>query len=557
MLRSLHIRNLALVREIDVSFGKGLNILTGETGAGKSVLIGSIGAALGGRFDKTMLRPEGDALIECTFEIEPDHLPAIEEAGIVPEEDGTLLIKRRISEQKSVFRIGDETFSAAKVREIAPHLIDIYGQNEYRTLLDERRQLMLIDEYADAYCAPLAAEVKRAYGVHEESLRVLRDLDIGEDERLRRLDLISYEIREIEEASPRTGEDEELETEYRRISNAQKIASSLGNAAMLLSGDEGAADAAGRAVRLLLPLSEYDTALGSIAELTENAEMLLSDAAREIDSYLSGFEYDEERLQTISDRLDTLNRLKRKYGGSIEKVIDALEERQKAAEELSEHERYLRDAKAAEEASRNALAKAAEDLREARKKGAAVFREALIRELRDLNFAQVRFEIAFSEKESIGPDGADRVEFLISFNPGEELRPLRLIASGGELSRCMLGVRTLFAAKEDTGTMIFDEIDAGISGKTAQKVAQKLSRCAQDRQVLAITHLPQIAAMADHHYLIEKRSGADYSETLLYELDNTGSVDELARMIGGEKITPQILSSAAELKTIARKGNTQ
>ena len=553
MLKNLHVRNLALVREVDISFGDGLNIMTGETGAGKSVLIESIAAALGGRISKNMVRQDADyALAELEFVVQGDALKALLAMDFPVDEDGTLLITRRISDGRNTIRVNDESFTAAKLRAAAPYLIDIYGQNEHATLLDPSRQMALLDAYGKERIDPLKSRTASLYREAQEAKKSLAALSMGEDERLRKIDLLSFEAEEIEAASLRTGEDEELEADYRKLANGQKIMEHVQTAHRLSGYEmEGAGDALGNALRSLSGVEELDPELKDLYEHLNEIDSLLNDFNRELSDYIDSFSYDEEMLAETERRLDLVNHLKMKYGGSIPSVLAALETRQ---EELRRLTHYEEEKEAAEKRVRTAekkLFEAALALREERLQTAARFREEVVPQLLALNFAQVDFAIDLREKEECGPGGIDTVEFMISTNPGEARHPLRQIASGGELSRIMLGIKAMFARKEEADTLIFDEIDTGISGRTAQKVAEKLVLVSSERQVLCITHLPQIAAMADHHFLIEKMIGESSSRTVIRELDEEGCETELARMLGGAEVTEQTRRAAAEMKNMA------
>ena len=560
MLKNLHVRNLALVREVDIAFGRGLNILSGETGAGKSVLIESIAAALGGRISKNMVRQDAEyALVELEFSVEKESaVKALKALEIPVMEDGTVLISRRIGEGRSVIRVNDESFTAAKLKSAAPFLLDIYGQNEHQTLQDTGRQLALLDEYGKKELFPLKEMCASLYRLKREAEKQLEALSMNEEERLRRIDLLSYEAGEIEEAALREGEDEDLETEYRRLANGQKIIEAVQNAHAYTGYDmNGAGDAVGMAVRELSQIENLDPDAGNLYQTISEIDSLLNDFNREISDYIDSFSYDEESLVETENRLNVINRLKSKYGGSIKSILDALEERRGQLDAMNHYEEEK--AKAVKQLSKASaeLKTAADELHKARRKTADHFQKEAAAQLMELNFAQADFAIELTEKAECGPNGADAIEYMISTNPGEERRPLRQIASGGELSRMMLGIKAMFAQQEEADTLIFDEIDTGISGRTAQKVAEKLAAVSAERQVLCITHLPQIASMADHHFLIEKEVGEGMTRTVIRELSEEGAVSELARMLGGAQVTEQTQRSAAEMRALSnmfRKG---
>lgn len=560
MLKNLHVRNLALVREVDLTFGDGLNILSGETGAGKSVLIESIAAALGGRVSKNLVRQDAEyALVELEFEVRrPTALKALREMEMPVGADGIVLISRKIGEGRSTIRVNDETFTAARLKAAAPYLLDIYGQNEHQTLQDASRQLALLDEYGKKTVRPLKEKCSSLYRQKKEAEKQLLALSMNEDERLRKMDLLGYEAGEIEEAALIPGEDEELEKEYRKLANGQKIMESVQGAHALTGYDmNGAGDAVGMAVRELSGIGRLDPEAEDLCRMISEIDSLLNDFNREISDYIDSFSYDEERLMETENRLNVLNRLKSKYGGSIESVMKAYEARVEELDTL----RHLEDKKTEAEKqfsdAEKKLKEAADTLHGERRKAADSFEKEAAEQLKELNFAQVDFAIELTEKEDCGENGADAVEFMISTNPGEARRPLRQIASGGELSRMMLGIKAMFAQQEEADTLIFDEIDTGISGRTAQKVAEKLAGVSSGRQVLCITHLPQIASMADHHFLIEKEVGDGQTKTVVRKLSEEGAVEELARMLGGAQVTGQTQRAAAEMKAMSetfRKG---
>ena len=560
MLKNLHVRNLALVEEVDISFGNGLNILSGETGAGKSVLIESIAAALGGRINRNMVRQDADyALVELEFRIEePAALSALRMLEIPIGEDGSILISRRIGEGRSTIRVNDETFTAAKLKTAAPYLLDIYGQNEHQTLQDPGRQLSLLDEYGRKQIFPLKEECATLYKKKKEAEAGLKALSMNEEERLRKLDLLAFEAGEIEDAALVPGEDEELETEYRRLSNGQKIMEAVQAAHSFTGYDmNGAGDAVGMAVRELSQIGSLDPEAENLYQAIEQIDSLLNDFNRDLSDYIDSFSYDEESLMETENRLNVINRLKSKYGGSVERVLKALEDRRREIDTLNRFEEEKAEAEARLAKVSADLEKAADLLHEERSKTAARFEKEAVLQLKELNFAQVDFAIGLVRKPECVESGADTIEYMISTNPGEERRPLRQIASGGELSRMMLGIKAMFAQQEEADTLIFDEIDTGISGRTAQKVAEKLAAVSENRQVLCITHLPQIASMADHHFLIEKRVAEGKTRTVIRELAEEGVVGELARMLGGAQITEQTQRSAAEMRALSitfRKG---
>ncbi len=553
MLYSLHVKNLALIKEQEIEFGKGLNILTGETGAGKSVVIGSVNLALGGKADGSLIRTgEEYALVELTFGIENEAQRALLEKMDIPiEEDGSLTIQRKLMQNRSISKVGGETVTARQLREISNILINIHGQNDHQELLHKNKHLEILDDYCMDKLKDLFAELSQEYRHMKELAGKLSETELDENQRLREQELLSFEVSEISEAAPVIGEDEKLENLYHKMVNSRKISeAAYGAAAMTGSGEseDNASDIIGRAVRELSMVASYDSELeGLLGQLSE-VEDLLGDFNRSLQSYIKDLEFDDEEFKTTEDRLNVLNHLKDKYGGSIESVLKELEEKQQRLDTLTDLDLYREKISKEYEQSRNEVLRLCEEISKRRKAGAKALSKELKEALIDLNFLDVRFEIDVrSDEEKISPSGYDDVEFMISTNPGEELRPLEKIASGGELSRIMLALKTVVADKDDISTLIFDEIDAGISGKTAWKVSQKLGILSGEHQIICITHLPQIAAMADTHFMIEKGLDEGRTVTRIYSLDEDSSTKELARLLGGEKLTDTTLQNAREM----------
>ena len=551
MLRNLHVKDLALIREVDVDFAEGLNILTGETGAGKSILIGSIQLALGGRVPKELMRDGAPpAFIELVFDITDEAiLDKLSEKGI-PCEDGLLIISRRIGQGRSVCRLGGVTVPASVVRECAEMLIDIHGQHENQTLLKPQSQLELIDVFGGE---AVAAKKERVRDLSAK-LRALKDKagdkSLSEEERLRRADFLRFEIDEIEEASLKEGEDDEVESLYKKLNNARRIIEAVGTASALTGYDEpgAAGESLSRALRELESAVRYDEGLRSFADSLSEIDSLLGDFNRDISDYLNDLSEDPELFKETEERLNLINRLKAKYGPSLDHVFAVLKDKKAGLKALEDYEeeqaRYLAELKEAE----SALETAASELSKARKDAAKVFEREAAAHFLDLNFDRADFEIAFAQKPVCTENGKDEVTFLIATNPGTPLMPLKDVASGGELSRLMLGIRSMFASRDKTETLIFDEIDSGISGRTAQCVAEKLNVVGRAHQTLCITHLPQIAAMADHHYAIIKDVSQDEASTRIEALGEGASIDELARLIGGAVITDNTREAAREMR---------
>lgn len=557
MLLGLHVKNLALIEEEEISFEDGLNILTGETGAGKSVLLGSVNLALGAKADKSLIRTGADfALVELLFRVDNERQrEKLKAMDIEPDEDGTVLIKRKIYPGRTQCSVCGETVTTHELRELSELWIDVYGQRENQRLLRREAQLQVLDEYAGEKAARLLTEVRTLYRDFRGKEETAAQEDLDPAARARETDLLTYEVNEIESAQLRRKEDEELESRYRTLSSFRRIDEALQNAEGLLQeGEESAAEQVGRAVRALSRVQGIDQALDEVIAQTCEVDALLSDAARAISDYHAGLSFDPQEFAALEERLDLINHLKDKYGGSLESIEAAMEQKRKRLEELSDYEALRKRQLLEAQQAKDALLAACRRLTELRTKAAKEFQEKMKRELLELNFNQVDFRAEIkSREEQVSGNGCDSVIFYISMNPGEPVRPLDAIASGGELSRIMLALKTVFAGKDDIHTLIFDEIDSGISGQTAWKVAQKLGRLSADHQILCITHLPQIASMEEKHFLIEKTAENGRTTTHIRALDEEESSRELARMMGGERITETTLQSAREMKEMARE----
>ena len=557
MLLGLHVKNLALIEEEEISFEDGLNILTGETGAGKSILLGSVNLALGAKADKSLIRTGADfALVELLFRIDDERQrEKLKAMDIEPDEDGTVLIKRKIYPGRTQCSVCGETVTTHELRELSELWIDVYGQRENQRLLRREAQLQVLDEYAGEKAAELLPEVRALYRDFRGKEETAAQEDLDPAARARETDLLTYEVNEIESAQLRRKEDEELESRYRTLSSFRRIDEALQNAEGLLQeGEESAAEQVGRAVRALSRIQGIDPELDEVIAQTCEVDALLSDAARAISDYHAGLSCDPQEFAALEERLDLINHLKDKYGGSLESIEAALEQKRKRLEELSDYEALRKRQLLEAQQAKDALLAACRRLTELRTKAAKEFQEKMKRELLELNFNQVDFQAEItSREEQLSGNGCDSVVFYISMNPGEPVRPLDAIASGGELSRIMLALKTVFAGKDDIHTLIFDEIDSGISGQTAWKVAQKLGRLSADHQILCITHLPQIASMEEKHFLIEKTAENGRTTTHIRALDEEESCRELARMMGGERLTETTLQSAREMKEMARE----
>ena len=555
MLISLHVKNLALISETEVNFGGGLNILSGETGAGKSIIIGSINLALGARADKDMIRTGADyALVELVFQVtDTTMLQEIKALEIPVEEDGVIIIQRKIQPSRNLFRICGETVTAKQIKALSELLIDIHGQHEHQSLLYKKNHMEILDSFAGEELAAVKEELREKYQLYTQLKRELAAFCADDGAKAKELSLAEFEYQEIEEAGLTAGEDEEIERDYRRMANSRQIVEAADKAYQLTgNGEQSAADAVGYAVRELRSVEGYDGRAQELADELENIDALLSDFNREIAEYMADMEFDGERFSQMEERLNLLNHLKLKYGSSIQAVLQYQAELGERIDKLRNADVYKEqlETKIAEIQTR--LKSLCQKASRIRSKEAAKLEKDMIAALTDLNFLDVKFEIQVRKKEEVASNGYDDVEFMISTNPGEPLKSLGNVASGGELSRIMLAIKTVLASRDRIPTMIFDEIDTGISGKTAWKVSEKLGHLSRSHQIICITHLPQIAAMADDHYKIAKQAVDNKTVTDIVQLNEAETVDELARMLGSDKITETVRENARELIVTAQ-----
>ena len=554
MLIHLHVKNLALIEEAEVSFGPGLNILTGETGAGKSILLGSMQLILGSKINRNMIRDTDTyALVELLFEVENEKaLKDLRAMDIEPEE-GQVLLSRKITGGRSVSKINGETCTVSQMKAAAACLLDIHGQHEHQSLLYRDKQLEILDSFSQDTIRPLAEKTAEAYHALRDSRKTLEELNMNQEDRAREMAFLEYEIQEIEQAALIPGEDEELEKKYRKLSNSRRMMETLQQVALLTGYEQGASGETGEAVRELSKILQYDEELQDTCDLLMQADSLLSDFGRELSSYMDDLVFDEETWYQTEKRLDLVNSLKSRFGQSIPEILAYRDRQAEKYDLLKDLEKHLAQAEREAAEAAKAYSAAAKELSEERRKAAGELEKQVIRSLTDLNFLDVRFAIRFDEKKE-SANGTDDVEYEISTNPGESIRPLGEIVSGGELSRIMLALKTILADRDQIGTLIFDEIDTGISGRTAQKVSEKMAAIAEHRQVICITHLPQIAAMADQHFEIEKHGDeVNGTETQIHLLNEEDSVRELARLLGGAAITPAVLQNAREMRMLARE----
>lgn len=554
MLLNLHIKNLALIEELEVDFSDGLNIMTGETGAGKSIIIGSIELALGGKVDKGFLR-EGteESLAELLFSVSDNQAREMENLGISAE-DGEVILSRRITGGRSVNKINGETVPVSKLREAAAHLIDIHGQHEHQSLLQKKKQLEILDKFAANELNQPKSELKNAYQDYCSLKKELDESSSDSEARARELSFLSFEVNEIEEAALVIGEDEALEEEYKKLTHGRKIMDAVSEVHGLCGYEsyDSAGEAIGKAFRALCGVTAYDDNLNGLCEQLGTIDSLLNDFVRDLSGYMDDFDFSEERLAYIEERLNLINKLKMKHGKTIEMILDVKAEKEARIEKLQNYDLYLEKLQKNLETAERTVDALCAQISEIRNTAAKELSAQITEHLAELNFLDVRFEIQLQRLENYSANGYDETEYMIAVNVGESLKPLAKVASGGELSRVMLALKTVLADKDEVESIIFDEIDTGISGRTAQKVSEKMALIGRSRQVICITHLPQIASMADVHFLIEKNVQDHMTTTGIRKLKASEEVEELARMLGGVEITEKVLENAQEMKHQAK-----
>ncbi|HKL75622.1 MAG TPA: DNA repair protein RecN [Halanaerobiales bacterium] len=559
MLLDLKVKNFALIEKLEINFKKGLNVLTGETGAGKSIIIGALEMLLGGRASREVIRNGKDkAYIEAVYE--PEKLDLInnklEEYGIEPDED-ILLLSREIKRTgRNRSRINGQLATLSMVSNVSSYLVDIHGQHEHQSLLDVKLHLDFLDDFIGEKIISLKEKVTNKYNEIKNINKKLQEMEIDEGEKARELDLLEFQINEIENANLKTGEFKKLEKEYKKLSNAEDIFATTGMIYNDINGDDfnnnGILDKIGHFMTELDSLKEYDDKLDSFHSQMENIYYTLQDLGYEIREYNENLDFDKKRLKEIEDRLDTINNLKKKYGETIEEILEYNQKMKKRRNELVSQEDLINELKEKRKNIKAEYYNKAEELSKIRKNSAKNLEEKIKDELTDLAMEDVLFKVKFEEKDLAG-DGIDDIEFMISPNPGEDLKPLAKIASGGELSRIMLAFKKIIAEIDKVDTLIFDEVDSGVGGKTAQKMAEKLAVIGSKRQVICITHLPQIASMSDNHFYINKTAENGKTYTNINKLNGEEKPKELARMLGGVKMTDTTLDHAEEMIKLAEK----
>lgn len=562
MLVELHVTNFALIDHLDLSFGAGLNILTGETGAGKSIIIDALGLALGERAGHDLVRTgAGKATVEAVFDLKnaPDEIrQKLAEAGLNGEDDGedgdTLLVTRELAKGgKSSCRINGRLMPVAVLKEIAEGLVDVHGQHEHQSLLAADRHIDILDNWGGKDALALRQQVADLSAEANRLKREREKLRTDARERARMLDLYRFQQEEIVGASLKAGEEDELTADRTRLANSEKLSAAATDAYATLSGAErgsgGALDALNAALAAVEHAAGLDENLAPLIETLQNAVVYAEDAARGLRVYQETVEFNPERLEEIETRLDLIRTLKRKYGETVGEIIAYGADLTAKLDDLENSEAREEELTLGIANSESKLTAAAGKLTTLRKKAAVKFAAGITRELTDLGMSATKFEVSI-EAQAVSSKGADKIEFLLSPNPGEPLRPLAKIASGGEMSRIMLAMKSVLAKSGTIPTMIFDEIDVGVGGRTAQTIGDKLEALAKDAQILCITHLPQIASRAATHFYIEKQVQDGRTTVSVAPLDSEGRIDEIARMLGGSRRSEAVVQHAREMLSV-------
>lgn len=549
MLNQLSVRNVAVIDKLDINLHDGVSVLTGETGAGKSIIIDSINMILGDRANKELVRYGTDkAVVQAVFDAPKSVINILEENDI-DVEDGTVIITRQVTKEgKSVARINGMVVTLNILREISDRLINIHGQHDNQALLTPIRHITFLDAYADN--EEYINRYKDILSKKREIEKKISSLEMDEQEKMQRIDLLEYQVKEIKKASLEKDEEDDLREQRDIYTNAEQITKSVNEAYMnLYEGDEiqSAYDGISIAVNEISQISDLNPQLKSIYDTLNEIMYSLEDTAHEIKEFGETVEFDEQALNEIEERLDLISRLKRKYGNSIEEILEYLKKAESELNDIKLSDERTNELKEELKNITKELKEKGNVLTQRRENAAKVLEENIEKSLHELNMEKSKFKVNIENDGTFYDNGMDKVEFLISTNPGEPLKPLVKIASGGELSRVMLAIKSILADSDGVDTMIFDEIDTGVSGKAAMSIAKKLAVIAKNKQVICITHLPQLTAMADNHYLIQKNTDGELASTTLKELDEEGRELELARIIDGGEVTELALSHAKQM----------
>ena len=549
MLQLLHIENIAIIERADITFERGFNALTGETGAGKSIVIDALGAVLGQRTSRDLIRTGAEkAFVSAVFDEVCAQLPVLAGCGIAPEEDGTLLLQRELyPDGRNVCRANGRPITVALLREIGNSLLNIHGQHDSTQLLDEQQHLAYLDRFGR-----LDGQ-RESYGVLFAAMRRISSLAMDEAEKARRVDTLRRQIEELERAELQQGEEEALTARRNILRNGEKFIAAVAEADACLNGDDealGAVCAIERAAGALRGLRSLSEEFVGLSDRLEELRCEAYDLAAIVRDKKDEFDFSPQELDAVESRCDQLYRLKKKYGATVEEMLGFLERSKEELEGIEYADDRIAQLEKTLAGQKKEVYRAARELSDARRSAAKELETRILRELRELDMEKVRFAIAFEETEP-AEDGMDAVRFLMSANVGEELKPIHKIASGGELARIMLALKNVLAELDSVQTLVFDEVDTGVSGRAAQRVAEKLAKVSRQKQVLCVTHLPQLAAMADAHLGVAKGEANGRTLTTVTQLDRAARRRELARLTGGELQSDAMLKSAGELLAAA------
>lgn len=555
MLELLRIKNVALINELEIGFTVGLNVLSGETGAGKSIIIDALSFVLGERAPKDFIKTGTDsAQVDALFTVaSQDTMATLEELGVTADDDGALFISRQINtDGKSTARVNGRVITSGLLKTLSAELVDIHSQHQHHSLLDSSRHITLLDRFCGGELPGLLTALGEAYKCFRDTKRIMGEISQSPEETAAAIQMYEFQVEEIESANLRLGEDDELLERRRLLSDAEKLYDAANRILEFLCDDDGSAlDQLSSAQGLMSGLRDYDSRLDKMAGVLDGAYADLDDMAREFRRFAEDLPQGSQELETVEERISELYRLKRKYGRTIQDILSFCENAKEKLYNLHNSGRELeRLTNLLTEQRARGLALCGR-VTTVRKEAAARIKREIQDVLRDLGMKNAIFDIEITEKEDFNADGADAVEFVISPNPGEPLKPLAKIASGGEMSRVMLALKSTLAGFDNIGTFVFDEIDTGVSGRTAQMTAEKMSRLGESHQILCVTHLPQIAAMGDSNKLIEKSVVDGETNVFVHDLDRDGVTKELARLIGGAEITNATIKAADEMRRLA------
>lgn len=556
MLSNLKISDIAIIKEAVIDFDNGLNVLTGETGAGKSIIIDAINAIIGERTSRELIRTgSNNAEVSAFFDsINDDVVEILNEFGIALEEDNSLLISRKISpDGKNICKVNGTSVSVSMLKKIGQALINVHGQMDNHNLLNEELHYTYIDSFADN--KDIFEEYSQAYNEYCTCKRRFDNLIVNDSEKARKIDLLTYQIKEIEDAEIRLGEWEELEKRKKVLQNAEQLISLVNNAVEIINGNDnfsGVADMLNTASNSLIKATAFDETLNNVSDTIAEMSYNITDCASELNTFLYSLDVDPNELDIIEERLDILFRLSKKYGQNETEILAFLENAQKELEDITFSDKLKEQLEIELNEKYKKMEKASHKLSVNRQKFGEIFINRVKDELQFLDMKSISFKM-IQNRKAFDETGADDIYFLISANAGEEPKPLSKIASGGELSRIMLAIKNVLSSKDNVQTLIFDEVDTGVSGRAAQKIGIKLKEVSKNRQVLCVTHLAQIACFADNHFLISKSESDNKTYTKVENLDNDGKIHELARIIGGIEATQLSLDAAAEMIENAKK----